>query len=242
MMKQLKDKVVVVTGGAQGLGKAMCERFAYEGAEVVYSLDLQKGNLTADNVRHQELDVTNIAEIDSFIQSVKEAYGRIDVLVNNAGVTRDALTQKMDDNKWESVMDINLKGVFHMTKAIAPIMMENGSGSIINISSIVGLYGNIGQANYAATKAGVIGMSYTWAKEFTRKGAAVRTNVIAPGFIETDMMKTVPEKVLQPLRDQTPLKRLGLPEEVANAALFLASDESSYVNGHVLSVDGGLRL
>ncbi|NWO12126.1 3-oxoacyl-ACP reductase FabG [Virgibacillus dokdonensis] len=241
-MKQLKDKVVVVTGGAQGLGKAMCERFAYEGAEVVYSLDLQKGNLTADNVRHQELDVTNIAEIDSFIQSVKEAYGRIDVLVNNAGVTRDALTQKMDDNKWESVMDINLKGVFHMTKAIAPIMMENGSGSIINISSIVGLYGNIGQANYAATKAGVIGMSYTWAKEFTRKGAAVRTNVIAPGFIETDMMKTVPEKVLQPLRDQTPLKRLGLPEEVANAALFLASDESSYVNGHVLSVDGGLRL
>ncbi|AUJ24958.1 3-oxoacyl-ACP reductase FabG [Virgibacillus dokdonensis] len=242
MMKQLKDKVVVVTGGAQGLGKAMCERFAYEGAEVVYSLDLQKGNLTADNVRHQELDVTNIAEIDSFIQSVKEAYGRIDVLVNNAGVTRDALTQKMDDNKWESVMDINLKGVFHMTKAIAPIMMENGSGSIINISSIVGLYGNIGQANYAATKAGVIGMSYTWAKEFTRKGAAVRTNVIAPGFIETDMMKAVPEKVLQPLRDQTPLKRLGLPEEVANAALFLASDESSYVNGHVLSVDGGLRL
>lgn len=241
-MKQLKDKVVVVTGGAQGLGKAMCERFAYEGAEVVYSLDLQKGNLTADNVRHQELDVTNIAEIDSFIQSVKEAYGRIDVLVNNAGVTRDALTQKMDDNKWESVMDINLKGVFHMTKAIAPIMMENGSGSIINISSIVGLYGNIGQANYAATKAGVIGMSYTWAKEFTRKGAAVRTNVIAPGFIETDMMKTVPEKVLQPLRDQTPLKRLGRPEEVANAALFLASDESSYVNGHVLSVDGGLRL
>lgn len=242
MMKQLKDKVVVVTGGAQGLGKAMCERFAYEGAEVVYSLDLQKGNLTADNVRYQELDVTNIAEIDSFIQSVKEAYGRIDVLVNNAGVTRDALTQKMDDNKWESVMDINLKGVFHMTKAIAPIMMENGSGSIINISSIVGLYGNIGQANYAATKAGVIGMSYTWAKEFTRKGAAVRTNVIAPGFIETDMMKTVPEKVLQPLRDQTPLKRLGRPEEVANAALFLASDESSYVNGHVLSVDGGLRL
>ncbi|WP_240458710.1 3-oxoacyl-ACP reductase FabG [Virgibacillus sp. Bac330] len=242
MMKQLKDKVVVVTGGAQGLGKAMCERFAYEGAEVVYSLDLQKGNLTADNVKHQELDVTNIAEIDSFIQSVKEAYGRIDVLVNNAGVTRDALTQKMDDNKWESVMDINLKGVFHMTKAIAPIMMENGSGSIINISSIVGLYGNIGQANYAATKAGVIGMSYTWAKEFTRKGAAVRTNVIAPGFIETDMMKTVPEKVLQPLRDQTPLKRLGRPEEVANAALFLASDESSYVNGHVLSVDGGLRL
>lgn len=232
----------MVTGGAQGLGKAMCERFAYEGAEVVYSLDLQKGNLTADNVRHQELDVTNIAEIDSFIQSVKEAYGRIDVLVNNAGVTRDALTQKMDDNKWESVMDINLKGVFHMTKAIAPIMMENGSGSIINISSIVGLYGNIGQANYAATKAGVIGMSYTWAKEFTRKGAAVRTNVIAPGFIETDMMKTVPEKVLQPLRDQTPLKRLGRPEEVANAALFLASDESSYVNGHVLSVDGGLRL
>ncbi|SHH24503.1 3-oxoacyl-ACP reductase FabG [Virgibacillus chiguensis] len=242
MMKQLKDKVVVVTGGAQGLGKAMCERFAYEGAEVVYSLDLQKGNLTADNVKHQELDVTNIAEIDSCIQSVKEAYGRIDVLVNNAGVTRDALTQKMDDNKWESVMDINLKGVFHMTKAIAPIMMENGSGSIINISSIVGLYGNIGQANYAATKAGVIGMSYTWAKEFTRKGAAVRTNVIAPGFIETDMMKTVPEKVLQPLRDQTPLKRLGRPEEVANAALFLASDESSYVNGHVLSVDGGLRL
>ncbi|KGX86625.1 beta-ketoacyl-ACP reductase [Pontibacillus litoralis] len=241
-MKRLQDKVVVVTGGAQGLGKAMCEHFANEGAKVVFSVDLQKGDLTADNVRHAEINVTKSNEIEQFVHKVEEEFGHIDVLVNNAGVTRDSLVQKMDDEMWDLVIDINLKGVFNMTKAIAPLMMENGKGSIVNISSVVGLYGNIGQSNYAATKAGVIGLTYTWAKEFTRKGAAVRTNAIAPGFIETDMMKTVPEKVLQPLREQTPLKRLGQPEEIAKAALFLASDEASFVNGHVLSVNGGLRL
>ncbi|WP_232697617.1 3-oxoacyl-ACP reductase FabG [Brevibacillus daliensis] len=241
-MKRLEGKVVVVTGGAQGLGKEMCELFMEEGAKIVYSVDLRKGDYTGENVRHIELNVTKTDEIQSFVQSVKEEMGQIDVLVNNAGITKDALIQKMDEESWDRVIDINLKGVFNITKAVAPIMMENGKGSIINISSIVGLNGNVGQTNYAATKAGVIGMTYTWAKEFTRKGAAVRTNAIAPGFIETDMMKTIPEKVLQPLRDQTPLKRLGKPREIANAALFLASEESSFVNGHVLSVNGGLRL
>lgn len=241
-MKRLEGKVVVVTGGAQGLGEKMCELFMQEGAKAVYSIDLRKGDYIGENLTHYELDVTKPQEIEKFVQHVKEEVGHIDVLVNNAGITRDALVNKLDEDAWDLVIDINLKGVFNMTKAIAPLMMDNGKGSIINISSIVGVYGNVGQTNYAATKAGVIGMTYTWAKEFTRKGAAVRTNAIAPGFIETEMMKTIPDKVLQPLRDQTPLKRLGQPKEIANAALFLASEESSFVNGHVLSVDGGLRL
>jgi len=167
---------------------------------------------------------------------------KIDVLVNNAGITRDALIQKMTEDMWDTVIDVNLKGVFNLTQAVAPIMMENGKGSIVSISSVVGVYGNVGQTNYAATKAGVIGMTYTWAKEFTRKGAAVRSNAIAPGYVETEMMATVPDKVLQPIREKTPLGRLGKPQEIANAVLFLASDESSYINGHVLEVTGGLRL
>ncbi|WP_054950964.1 3-oxoacyl-ACP reductase FabG [Numidum massiliense] len=241
-MKRLVEQVVVVTGGARGLGKEMCELFSHEGAKVVYAVDVTPGDYAAKNICHVALSVTERREIADFVQQVREQYGRIDVLINNAGVTRDALLQKMDDDAWDTVIDVNLKGVYNMTKEIASLMMANGKGAIVNISSIVGLYGNVGQTNYAATKAGIIGMTYTWAKEFTRKGAAVRTNAIAPGYIETEMVKTVPEKILQPLRDKTPLKRLGQPREIANAALFLASDEASFVNGHVLSVNGGLTL
>jgi len=169
-------------------------------------------------------------------------YGRIDILVNNAGITRDALVQKMTDDMWNLVIDVNLKGVFNLTRLVGPLMMTNNYGSIINISSVVGEYGNIGQTNYAATKAGVIGMSKTWAKEFARKGANVRCNAIAPGYVMTDILKTVPEDLLAKFASMTMLGRLGQPEEIANAALFLASDESSYVTGHVLSVNGGMRL
>lgn len=241
-MRRLDGKIAVVTGAARGIGRTICETFAREGADVVFSLDVTPSEYAEQNIRHIVLNVTNREEIAKFVNQVKEEYGRIDVLVNNAGITRDGLLQKMGEDMWDLVIDVNLKGVFNLTQAISPVMLENGSGSIINISSVVGEYGNIGQTNYAASKAGVIGMTTTWAKEFTRKGAAVRTNAVAPGYVETEMMATVPDKVLDPIRQRTPLGRLGKPQEIANAVLFLASDESSYVNGHVLSVNGGLTL
>ncbi|MGA9225837.1 MAG: beta-ketoacyl-ACP reductase [Mesobacillus sp.] len=241
-MNRMEGKIAFVTGGARGIGRQIVETFAHEGAKLVYSLDMGIGEYDLPNVRHVELNVTNRDQVAKFVEEVKNEFGTIDVLVNNAGITRDALIQKMTEDMWDAVIDVNLKGVFNLTQAVAPVMMDNGKGSIVSISSVVGVYGNVGQTNYAATKAGVIGMTYTWAKEFTRKGAAVRSNAIAPGYVETEMMATVPDKVLQPIREKTPLGRLGKPQEIANAVLFLASDESSYVNGHVLEVTGGLRL
>jgi 3-oxoacyl-[acyl-carrier protein] reductase len=241
-MIRMEGKVAIVTGGARGIGRKIVETLAQEGAAIVYSLDMGVGEYQLPNVRHVQLNVTNRDQVAKFVEDVKTEFEKIDVLVNNAGITRDALIQKMTEDMWDAVIDVNLKGVFNLTQAVAPIMMENGKGSIVSISSVVGVYGNVGQTNYAATKAGVIGMTYTWAKEFTRKGAAVRSNAIAPGYVETEMMATVPDKVLQPIREKTPLGRLGQPQEIANAVLFLASDESSYVNGHVLEVTGGLRL
>ncbi|MCM3664022.1 beta-ketoacyl-ACP reductase [Mesobacillus subterraneus] len=241
-MNRMEGKVAIVTGGARGIGRQIVETFAQEGARLIYSLDMGTGEYELPNVRQVQLNVTNRDQVAKFVEEVKNELGTIDVLVNNAGITRDALIQKMTEDMWEAVINVNLKGVFNLTQAVAPIMMENGKGSIVSISSVVGVYGNVGQTNYAATKAGVIGMTYTWAKEFTRKGAAVRSNAIAPGYVETEMMATVPDKVLQPIREKTPLGRLGKPQEIANAVLFLASDESSYVNGHVLEVTGGLRL
>lgn len=241
-MNRMEGKVAIVTGGARGIGRQIVETFAQEGASIVYSLDMGVGEYEWPNVRQVQLNVTNRDQVAKFVEDVKNEFEKIDVLVNNAGITRDALIQKMTEDMWDAVIEVNLKGVFNLTQAVAPIMMENGKGSIVSISSVVGVYGNVGQTNYAATKAGVIGMTYTWAKEFTRKGAAVRSNAIAPGYVETEMMATVPDKVLQPIREKTPLGRLGQPQEIANAVLFLASDESSYVNGHVLEVTGGLRL
>lgn len=239
-MKRLDKKVAIVTGGARGIGKEICKRFADEGA-IVYAADLQPGE-KLQNVNFIELNVCDEKSVAAAINAVLEKEKKIDVLVNNAGITKDGLVTKMSDDDWDAVINVNLKGVFHITREVAKAMIEQGTGSIINISSIVGEYGNIGQTNYAATKAGVIGMTYSWAKEFTRKGAQIRTNAIAPGYINTEMMATVPEKVLQAMRDNNPLKRLGEPVEIANAALFLASDEASFVNGHVLSVNGGMRL
>ncbi|MGV1004734.1 MAG: 3-oxoacyl-ACP reductase FabG [Candidatus Nanopelagicales bacterium] len=240
-MERLNGKVALVTGGAAGIGRQICLRFAAEGA-IVYAADINPGEFPEEGVRPLVMNVTDAESIAAAVATITEQEGRIDILVNNAGITRDGLIEKIDDDMWNIVIDVDLKGVFNVTKAVAPVMVAAGEGSIINISSIVGIYGNIGQSNYAASKAGVIGMTYTWAKEFTRKGAHVRTNAIAPGYINTDMMKTVPEKVLERLRAANPLGRLGEPTEIAAAALFLASDESSYVNGHVLSVDGGVRI
>lgn len=238
---RLKGKVAVVTGAAQGLGQAMAERFADEGAKVV-AVDMQDLQYEKDNVTGKKLDVSDSEACKAFFDEVVESYGQIDILVNNAGITRDAMTRKMSDEQWDLVMNVNLKGVFNLTRHIGPHMEQIGGGSIINISSVVGEYGNIGQANYAATKAGVIGLAKTWAKEFARKGVPVRVNAIAPGYIMTDILKTVPEDLLKQFASMTMLKRLGEPKEIADAALYLASDESSYVTGHVLSVNGGMRL
>lgn len=240
-MKRLEGKVAIVTGGAQGIGQCICETFAREGAEVI-AVDMSDLTYTCENVTGYKLNVTKRSDIEQFIADTVSKYGHIDVLVNNAGITRDALINKMTEEMWDLVVDVNLKGVFNLTQGVAPVMLEQKTGSIINISSVVGEYGNVGQSNYAATKAGVIALAKTWAKEFSRKGEAIRVNAVAPGYVNTEMMKTVPDKVLDPIKAKTMLGRLGEPQEIANAVLFLASDESSFVTGHTLSVNGGLRL
>ncbi|MBQ9536133.1 MAG: 3-oxoacyl-ACP reductase FabG [Clostridia bacterium] len=238
---RLENKIAIVTGAAKGLGGAMAQLFAKEGAKVI-AADMSQLTYEAENVEFYQLNVTDGAACKALVDYAVEKYGRIDVLVNNAGITWDAMTRKMTDEAWDMVININLKGVFNLTRHVGPLMEEQGGGSIISISSVVGEYGNIGQANYAASKAGVIGLTKTWAKEFARKGVPVRVNAIAPGYIMTDMMKTVPEDLLKKFAGLTMLGRLGQPEEIAGAALFLASDEASYVTGHVLSVNGGMRL
>ncbi|MDY0257643.1 3-oxoacyl-ACP reductase FabG [Gudongella oleilytica] len=240
-MGRLNDKVAIVTGGSNGIGRCICETFAREGAKVV-SFDVNELPYECVNVEGYKGSVTDREAVADLVSYVEDKYEKIDILVNNAGITRDALTQKITEEMWDLVVDINLKGTFNLGQAVGPFMMEQGSGSIINIASVVGEYGNIGQANYAATKAGVIGLAKTWAKEFARKGAGVRCNVVAPGYTMTDMMKTVPETVLEPIREKTMLRRLAEPQEIANGVLFLASDEASYITGHVLSINGGLRL
>lgn len=240
-MNRLNGKVAVVTGGAKGLGGAMAQLFANEGAKVI-AIDMIPLTYENANVEYYPLNITDPAKCQEFFDYATGKYGKIDILVNNAGITRDAMTKKMTDDQWNAVISVNLTGVFNLVRLVGPAMEANGGGSIINISSVVGEYGNIGQANYAATKAGVMGLTKTWAKEFARKGVPVRVNAIAPGYIMTDMMKTVPEDLLKKFAGQTMLGRLGQPEEIANAALFLASDEASYVTGHILSVNGGMRL
>lgn len=240
-MGRLEGKIAVVTGGAKGLGQAMAQLFSQEGAKVI-AVDMMPLTYEDKNVEGYILNVTDSEACVKFYEYAMEKYGRIDILVNNAGITRDAMTRKMTDDMWNLVIDVNLKGVFNLTRLVGPQMEEKGYGNIVNISSVVGEYGNIGQANYAATKAGVIGLTKTWAKEFARKGVPVRVNAIAPGYIMTDMMKTVPEDLLKKFAGLTMLGRLGQPEEIAKAALFLASDDASYVTGHVLSVNGGMRL
>ncbi len=240
-MKRLQDKVAVVTGGARGLGQSMAETFSKEGAKVI-AVDMMALSYEAENVEGYELNITDVEAVQKFFDFVVEKYGKVDILVNNAGITRDSMTRKMTDDQWNLVIDVNLKGVFNLTRLFGPLMEANNYGSIINISSVVGVFGNIGQANYAATKAGVIGLTKTWAKEFARKGANVRVNAIAPGYTMTDMLKTVPQDLLDQFAALTMLKRLGQPHEIANAALFLASEESSYITGQTLSVDGGMRL
>jgi 3-oxoacyl-[acyl-carrier protein] reductase len=188
------------------------------------------------------VNVADAAAVAAFVETAKAEFGRIDVLVNNAGITRDALIHKMSEADWDAVIDVNLKGVFLVTKHVAPVMMEGGSGCIVSISSVVGLDGNIGQSNYAATKGGVVAMTKGWAREFARKGAQVRVNAVSPGYTRTPMIESVPEKVLEPIIARTPLGRLAEIQDIANGVLFLCSAEASFITGQVLRVDGGLVL
>jgi 3-oxoacyl-[acyl-carrier protein] reductase len=241
------NKVCVVTGAARGIGRGIVEAFAREGAQRVWALDLNDADFPSleksfPSVKGVAVDVTDSTAVNAVTERIKAESVRIDVLVNNAGITRDALIQKMTDADWDAVINVNLKGVFVMTRAVAPLMMEAGRGAIVSISSVVGLDGNIGQSNYAATKGGVVSMTKGWAREFARKGAKIRVNAVSPGYTRTPMIASVPEKVLEPIIARTPLGRLAEIKDIANAVVFLACDESEFITGQVLRVDGGLVL
>jgi 3-oxoacyl-[acyl-carrier protein] reductase len=245
---RLQDKVCIITGAAQGIGLATALKFAREGARLAI-WDLQQ-NAIDEAVRQCReagveaagwvVDVTQREMVDAAVGQVLSRFGRIDVLVNNAGITSDARLQKMTLEQFDRVIDVNLRGVFHCSQAVSHCMVEQGSGVILNASSVVGLYGNFGQTNYAATKFGVLGFTKTWSRELGPKG--VRVNAVAPGFIKTHILDSIPEKVLEDMKHRVPLHRLGTPEEIANAYCFLASDEASYVNGAVLEVSGGMTV
>ncbi len=243
----LEGKVCVVTGGARGIGRTIVEAYAAAGAKAVYAIDTGFDGFEEVTAKHASvqtvvLDVTDSAAVNEAIERIRSVAGRIDVLVNNAGITRDNLIQKMTDDEWNAVIAVNLTGVFNMARAVGPLMMEQGEGAIVNMASIVALTGNVGQSNYAATKGGVVSLTKTWAKEFARKGAKVRVNAIAPGFIRTPMTEKVPEKILDAMIGKTLLGRMGEPEDVASVALWLASDAASFVTAQVISVDGGLVI
>lgn len=240
-MSLLKNKIALITGGTSGIGYATAMKLRKEGA-VVYACSRHECKFQDSKIRYHYIDVTNAKSCQTVYEDIIENCGRIDILVANAGITRDCLTVKMTEMDFDSVIKTNLKGIFNIVKFVGPYMEMQGSGSIVTVSSIVGEYGNIGQANYAASKAGIIGMSKSWAKEFARKGIPVRVNTVAPGYILTDMVKTVPEHLLDQFAGQTMLKRLGKPEEVAEAICFLCSDAASYITGSVLDVNGGMRL
>ena len=247
-MSRLSNKICLITGAAQGIGLATAETFAREGATVIVA-DL-KPEAVADAVRRCQalgaqaeghaLDVTERERVDAVVAQVLARHGRIDVLVNNAGITQDARLQKMTIEQFDRVIDVNLRGVFHCAQAVADAMVRQGHGVILNASSVVGLYGNFGQTNYAASKFGVIGFTKTWARELGPKG--IRVNAVAPGFIETPILGTIPDKVLEEMRQRVPLHRLGRPEEIASVYAFLASDDASYVNGAVIEVSGGMSV
>jgi 3-oxoacyl-[acyl-carrier protein] reductase len=245
---RLKGKVSIITGGAQGIGLATARKFGSEGA-IVAIADLKPEAIEAavQEVRRSgataegfTVDVTRREQIDAMVRQLKARFGRIDVLVNNAGITLDARLQKMTDAQFDTVIAVNLKGTYNCAQAVIETMIEQGSGVILNASSVVGIYGNYGQSNYAASKFGVIGFAKTWARELGPKG--IRCNAVCPGFIATPILKTIPDKVMAQMTERVPMKRLGRPEEVADLYAYLASDEASYINGAVIEVAGGLTV
>jgi 3-oxoacyl-[acyl-carrier protein] reductase len=240
---RLKDKVSIITGGAAGIGAATAIKFKEEGAKVIiWDLNEEKGKALAVELGadFDKVNTSNYADIEVAAKKVFDTYGRIDVLVNNAGITRDSSLKKMTPELWQQVIDVNLTGVFYCVKIISEYMLMNNWGRILNASSVVGLYGNFGQTNYVATKAGLIGMTKTLARELGRKGITV--NCVAPGFIATEMVAAMPENVIDAMKAKVPVARLGEPKEIASAYAYLASDEAAYINGATLSVDGGMTV
>ena len=242
-MKRLENKVAIITGGAAGIGAATAVKFAEEGAKVViWDLDEAKGKILAEKINavFAKVNTADYAQVETAAKNVNDQFGRIDILINNAGITRDSTIKKMTVEQWQQVIDVNLTGVFYCAKIVSEYMLANGWGRIVNASSVVGLYGNFGQTNYVATKSALIGMTKTMAREFGRKGITV--NAVAPGFIATEMVAAMPENVIEAMKAKIPLARLGDPMEIANVYAFLSSDEASYINGHTLSVDGGMTV
>jgi 3-oxoacyl-[acyl-carrier protein] reductase len=245
---RLTGKVSIITGAGQGIGRATALKFAKEGAKVaVCDINLEAVAQTVELVQSAggdavgfRVDVTDKDSITAMVDGVMAKWGRVDTLVNNAGIVQDAQFKKMSEDQFDRVIDVNLKGVYNCTKAVVDIMLAQNSGCILNASSIVGIYGNFGQTNYAATKFGVIGMVKTWARELGRKG--IRANAICPGFVETPILATMPEKVVRMMEDRVPMGRLAKPEEIANTYAWLASDEASYINGAVIEVSGGVTI
>ncbi len=247
-MKRLENKVAVITGGARGIGFATCKKFVEEGSKVVIlekdeialKIAIEKLNEIENLAEGYIVDVIDRIKVEEIFKIIKNKYKKIDILINNAGILSDNQLNKMSYEQFDKVIDINLKGTFNCSKAVIPYMIEKNKGSIINATSIVGVYGNYGQTNYAASKWGVIGMMKCWAKEYGKLN--IRSNAVAPGFIDTSILDSIPKKVIDNLKKGIPMRRLGKPEEVANVYAFLASDEASYVNGSVIEVSGGKTL
>ncbi|HWO95430.1 MAG TPA: 3-oxoacyl-ACP reductase FabG [Bacillus sp. (in: firmicutes)] len=245
---RLENKVAIITGAANGLGLEAARIFIKEGAKVaLVDFDEKTGTQRVEELRDAggdaeffKVNVADRNDVDAMVNGVIERFGKIDILINNAGITRDGFLTKLSVEDFQKVIDVNLTGVFHCTQAVVPHMIAQGKGKIISTSSVSGVYGNLGQTNYAAAKAAVVGMTKTWAKELARKG--INVNAVAPGFIETNMVAQVPEKVINQIKGMIPMQRLGHPSEIGYAYLFLASDESNYVNGTVLHVDGGIMM
>ncbi len=244
MGNRLKDKVAIITGAAKGIGFSTAQRFAQEGAKVMIAdIGLEALKAAALQIPSSEayvMNVTDRASIQAAVDQIMQRHGHIDILINNAGITQDARLVKMTEAQFDTVIDVNLKGVFNCTQIVVPHMLELGSGAVVNASSVVGIYGNFGQTNYSATKFGVIGFTKTWARELGPKG--IRVNAVCPGFIATEMVKAMPENILKDIERRSWLGRLGTPEEMANVYLFLASDEASYVNGVAFEASGGISL
>jgi len=245
---ELKDKVALVTGGAQGIGKAVALLLAQHGADIAVSdVNLQRAEETAGEIRALgrksmavKANVADSEEVEQMVQTLLAGFGRIDILVNNAGIAKDKLILRMTDEDWDAVLNVNLKGTFLCTRAVIRHMSKQRSGKIVNIASVVGEMGNAGQANYAASKAGVIGFTKTIAREFAQRG--INVNAIAPGYIETPMTDAIPEKAKEELKRMIPMERLGRPEDVARGVLFLVSEASGYITGQVLNVNGGIYM
>ena len=244
-MSRLKDKIAIITGGASGIGKATAIKFAQEGAHIaIWDVQEEKGRelikilseMGAKAVFYK-VNTADVLMVQEAVVALIKHFGKIDILINNAGILRDATLMKMTEEQFDTVIQVNLKGVFNCTKAVAPFMIERGYGRIVQASSVVALYGNFGQTNYVASKAGIIGMTKVWARELGRKGITV--NAVAPGFIATEMIESIPEHILNAMKEKVPANKLGTAEDVANVYLFLASDEAGFVNGAVISVDGG---